>query len=278
MILTWSRGRLGNQFFQYSLAHEAAEQGEIVVLIGFEELAASFPRLRGLRVPIPNQLQKFSRRVHRFAKRQVKSGWIGHVDTDSATQNITRERSRLPVFLVIDELGQIDGLTSAGWVYEIVEPALEQSLASTSKISSVPTCFVHVRRTDYAEWPRPDIPATLPNSWYAEAMEIVGALKPDTEFRVFTDDPDWVRSQSVFANCELMTGSAVEDWLAMTSCDAGILSPSSFAYWAAIIAHNKRNADGPFVAPDYWGAWRIKEWYPRGMIHAPFRFLPVPNE
>ena len=274
MIISWSRGRLGNQFFQYSLALESSRKREAVVLIGFEELKLWFPEHRGFIVAVPRTLQKLSRKLHRFAKRAGSASWIATVTTDGESATIIRSKGRLPVALVIDELAQINGLTSSKWVQELAE-LNPRSLDLPIQRNEVNSCFIHVRRTDYATWPRPDIPAVLPLSWFQEAMNLIQQVRGDATFHIFTDDPEWVREQRLFDDCELSSDSPVEDWHSMTHFDSGILSPSSFAYWATKIALDAHGATGPFIAPKFWGAWRIREWYPPGLQSSPFSFLEV---
>ena len=274
MIISWSRGRLGNQLFQYSLALESARRREKIILIGFEELKAWFPQHRGVIVRVPGNAQKTSRRIHRFAKRAGASSWIGKVSTDTDSRAIIRSRGQWPIALVTDELAQIDGLTSSKWVLELSQLNFDPTGPGPRK-DTTNRCFIHIRRTDYATWPRPDIPAILPLAWFEEAMNLIQKTRGKTIFFIYTDDPTWVREQSLFRECEISEGSAIEDWHAMTRFDSGILSPSSFAYWATKIALDSHGAKGPFVAPKFWGAWRIDEWYPPGLRFAPFTFIEV---
>ena len=43
----------------------------------------------------------------------------------------------------------------------------------------------------------------------------------------------------------------------MKNCDGGILSPSTFSWWAAYLSSKKK-----FWAPKYWHGHRRKEFYP----------------
>jgi hypothetical protein len=47
----------------------------------------------------------------------------------------------------------------------------------------------------------------------------------------------------------------------MCECDGGILSPSSFAWWASYFIKNK-NKNSFFLAPKYWIGHRKKNWHP----------------
>lgn len=272
MIISWSRGRLGNQFFQYSLAMEAARTNEKVLLIGYEDLKRGFSRNLGLIFPVKESWQKRSRKAHRLFKRLADRGLIGSINTSLPHGTICSVEGRFGVKLVVDELAQVQFTNRGRWVHNLVSERLKRFEASRSGIDHE-SCFIHVRRTDYATWPRPDIPALLPSQWFQDAVQqIKESKKEQVHFFVVTDDPQWVAEDHFLSQFPLFEGDAIESWLAMASSNSGILSPSSFAYWAAIVAQ-ERSEDGVFVAPLYWGAWRAHEWYPPGMEEAPFIFL-----
>ena len=272
MIFTWSRGRLGNQFFQYALAMEARQRGESVIMIGFDDLAKHFPQHLGLLLLISNRLASASRKVHRKMKRLAARGWIGSIDTRSDHPKIVRTTGKLPIFLVIDELAQINGLVQTKWVSDLVEPSL---ILEKKGINSPEFCFIHVRRTDYAGWPRPDIPAILPSAWFEEAIALVRKVHPTIRFKVFSDDPQSVFNEPVFRDHDHFHESEISDWLEMARGKAGILSPSSYAYWASLVSRELFSSSGPFIAPKYWGGWQVPEWYPPGLEDSDFTFLEV---
>jgi len=246
-----------------------------VILVGYEELHRFFPRHRGIWVPVPAQFSAFSRKVHRLFKRMAKRGFLGRVDSFEQRKALMRSTGILPGSLVMDELGQVEGMVSSSWIAQLVKGHRSFPALPERKPGGLPLCFVHVRRTDYSTWPRPDIPAILPAAWFARAMDFITESIGPVDFVVVTDDREWVRQDSVLGPIDLFEGSELEDWALMASCDAGILSPSSFAYWAAKIATDLNRVTGPFVAPTYWGAWMAKEWYPTGMNSSFFSFLEV---
>jgi hypothetical protein len=54
------------------------------------------------------------------------------------------------------------------------------------------------------------------------------------------------------------------DFALMTLCSHGIMSPSSFAWWASfLIKMNERvKSSSYFIAPKYWAGHRRKKWFP----------------
>lgn len=123
--------------------------------------------------------------------------------------------------------------------------------------------FVHIRRGDYVSWPSKEHPAILPASYYRKCLKIVQAKIPNSFFIFTSDDPFYIKD--VFGDLEnssyISQGSSYEDFALMTQCQGGILSASSFAWWAAYLARF-HNGDGIFLAPKHWCGHRLGYWYP----------------
>lgn len=138
--------------------------------------------------------------------------------------------------------------------------------------------FVHVRRGDYVHWPTRAQPAVLPATWYNEAMVYMREKYRAPLFILFSDDTPYVEETFgtiddvyISRNCEQI------DFTIMSQCAGGILSASSFAWWAARLAVQE-NPDGIFVAPEYWIGHRSKGWYPPGFTASWLTYLPVSHD
>jgi hypothetical protein len=57
----------------------------------------------------------------------------------------------------------------------------------------------------------------------------------------------------------------INDFYLMTKCQCGILSASSFAWWAGLLS-NRKNPDGIFIGPKYWAGHKQGFWFPPKMI------------
>ena len=78
------------------------------------------------------------------------------------------------------------------------------------------------------------------------------ARKADLEFVVVGDDPELGSElANVIGGNHIQTGSESIDLALLATCQAGILSASSFAFWGA---HSARasGSQGPFIAPEFW--------------------------
>lgn len=122
--------------------------------------------------------------------------------------------------------------------------------------------FVHIRRGDYKIWPSEDSPAILPIEWYLRAMDQLRAEIKSPRFLIFSDDHEYVKGRLDGINdVTVVRESIYVDFLIMSLCEHGILSASSFSWWAGYFAH-KKNSKGKFIGPRYWVGHRKEEWYP----------------
>ncbi len=101
---------------------------------------------------------------------------------------------------------------------------------------------IHVRRGDYVNNPfYVDLSNT---SYYEDAM----AEFQDAKFLVFSDDIEWCKKQSIFADCEFSEKSELEDMNLMASCVGHIIANSSFSWWGAYISPYTKKV----IAPKRW--------------------------
>lgn len=122
--------------------------------------------------------------------------------------------------------------------------------------------FVHIRRGDYKIWPSADSPAVLPIEWYLRTMNQLRSEIKSSRFLIFTDDHEYVREKLNGINdVTVVRESIYVDFLIMAQCEHGIMSASSFSWWAGYLAH-KKNPKGKFIGPRYWVGHRKEKWYP----------------
>ena len=125
---------------------------------------------------------------------------------------------------------------------EAIEGDLREWLQPSQKIQSLlePYSYkdrvaVHVRREDYLTNP---LHLVLDSDWYQPIPN---------EALFFGLDLAWIREN--FPDAEIVeTGDEILDFFLMASCQANVISNSTYAWWAAWIA------DGPCIAPRWWYA------------------------
>ena len=132
---------------------------------------------------------------------------------------------------------------------------LEQEITSAPK-----SAFICVRRGDYMTPALLKAFGCLNKDWYINARRHIElTIGWDTKFFVFSDDPDYCR-QSFGASTIIdhrqpnkdirMWPTAPWDLYLMSLCQHGVISNSSFAFWAAWLGDDKR--DRIVIAPEPW--------------------------
>ena len=83
-------------------------------------------------------------------------------------------------------------------------------------------------------------------------------------FIIMGDDQKYLNMQFKESSTLFISNNKPElDLSIMSQCSAGILSPSSFAWWGAHYAKIYNKDDGYFLAPKYWVGHRSKKWEPK---------------
>lgn len=111
---------------------------------------------------------------------------------------------------------------------------------------------IHVRRGDYVGGSfHTDL---CLSDYYENAI----ALFPGKNFLVFSDDPFWCEDKFKGDNFQVVFGgSELEDFNQLSSCEAQIISNSSFSWWAAYLCPNPAHR---VIAP------RENRWFQDGVV------------
>lgn len=263
-------GRLGNQLFQY-VAIRSKCPDEHIAIYGMRSLKELFDGVDAYFADEKTSLRdKFLLRLsRRLAKRQRKK------NKRFITEVI--ETSEAPHRIAVKD-GLLPGLKYCHGAFFQNEALLETSVIRRLSIKPVfadrarqilsgfeqdrPKIFLHIRRGDYISWPNREAPAVLPARWYRDCQDWFRKELNNPIFLICSDDTPYV--YDVFGDMPdvwVSTLSEKEDFALMAQCDGGILSASSFSWWAACLAR-QANPDRLFYAPTYWGGHKRKTWHP----------------
>lgn len=103
---------------------------------------------------------------------------------------------------------------------------------------------IHIRRTDYLDNTShfcPDL------SYYEKGIK---SIPEDCEVLIFSDDPEWCKSQELFSSDRFLiseTDDPYIDMCLMTMCQYHIIAPSTFSWWGAYLSDSKK-----VFAPKKW--------------------------
>jgi hypothetical protein len=129
------------------------------------------------------------------------------------------------------------------------------SHALEQEISEVNSVAVHVRRGDYLIEPHKSFHGNLEwASYYKPAMDKLRALTTRPMFYIFTDDPEWVRTNwytdfSLGEQTIVPQGRESEDIFLMSRCKHAVIANSSFSWWGAWLGDTEYRV---VIAPRQW--------------------------
>ena len=104
---------------------------------------------------------------------------------------------------------------------------------------------IHIRRGDYLKFK--DVHPVCKKEYYIEAMK---RLPSDTEYLIFSDDPDWCLKSFAMKKFTVIRGEAdFVDLFLMSLCQNNIIANSSFSWWAAWLNINEGKK---IFAPKAW--------------------------
>lgn len=114
---------------------------------------------------------------------------------------------------------------------------------------------VHVRRKDYLLNP---IFQVCDSGYYQEAMRVMRGRLPAARFFIFSDDPEWCRSEFDEADQEVIepiSASPLHDLHLMSLASHHIIANSTYSWWAAWLGEKPGQQ---VLMPDRWYAHDIK--------------------
>lgn len=255
MKIVYAYGGLSNQVF--CIANLLNDFDEITICIGFDDLEKYF------------NTSKFRSRKFFFLKKSIWSVML------------FRFFKYILPFLNISIPHSYDlspeNLTKFKDYFEykttFYTAAKKELLKHSSADSS--NFFVHVRRSDFANWPSVEANALLPKYWYISALRKLITSTDTAKFKlfIFSDDLPFCRKcfaeykDAVFLNSDF-------DQVLMSLCDGGVLSPSTYSL-VAILLKEHDNKDKKFIAPLYWAGFKKNMWIPKKIASQYLEFMPV---
>lgn len=274
MIFFAESGRLGNQLFQYAALRSIKKPGERLVLLGFDDLAETFDGIEATILPSGHSVTRGFRRIRALADAQMsRLPGVGTIEEETGSHRPVQTGSGrfryVPEAFFQSESAFDDRAIERLSIAKSVADRASRFIESLP-VGGRPIAFMHVRRGDYVRWPDPDSPAVLPASWLRGTLSILRQRMSDPLVIVATDDAPYAQDVLGDEPDVIVAGqSAAVDFAVMARCEAGVLSASSYSWWASHLAA-RAGGQGPFIAPMHWVGHRSGEWMPSPAIQAKF--------
>lgn len=268
MIITRLIGGLGNQLFQYAYGlhlankyqqdlkldidyYDTIQRGVTARSFSLHSLIDSLPiatKQDKQHLRLSNQMFPVLRKLHRFG---IHFHPHYYLETQEFTVNYPEAVHRKGIY--------VDGFWQhIEYVQAVKSQLLEQvhadvPLAMQQYLSGA-NCFVavHIRRGDYVMHPTHPV---LTVGYYHQSLQLLkDQLPQNTCVLVFSDDIAWAKQNLEFNSVSLAarfveTGTDVEQFLLMKSCQHFIIANSTFSWWAACLG---QQAHSQVFVPSFW--------------------------
>ena len=275
IIFFFGSGRLGNQLFQYCFIRSFDKSTHYIISSNFKELLQLFetiPNVINLQNKILNfVIRKLLVRLLEFlAVRKLISSVSTNVYIESGFQvaddTLIINHGFLPILYVYPQFYQSEKLFDKATV-EKLEIKKEYLECAESFLEAVPKgferVFVHIRRSDYFEYSAlGEQGVALPLHYYLSGINWYQQNVKNPFFIFLTDDPEFVEHSFADIKNQLISkNSLFVDFCIISLCDYGVMSNSSFSWWAAYMMKNKKK----IFFPKYWLGWKNNVEYPKGI-------------
>lgn len=274
MIISHVIGGLGNQMFQYATARALSLQNNVSLKLDLSDYSENsahngfeLDRVFGIdvqqaskkdfyqvlgwrRLQIIRRLMKSPKgrflRNNRFIKETKLSYWSGIETIPNDCYLIGYWQSE-KYFSKYSEIIKSD--------FTFSKPFDEKNLQLAEEIQNCNSVSMHVRRGDYLLYTKSTY-YNCPPKYYKRAISYLSNKVENPTFFIFSDDPEWVRSNFSINFPSVIVESnqgrkSYNDMRLMSLCKHHIIANSSFSWWGAWLS-NTNIKNKIIIAPELW--------------------------
>ncbi len=283
MIIFFSGGRLGNQIFQYAFIKSILKNNEKIIVSGFEDLIDIFeiediiniPRknryIRGLVFKIISPLLSLIGSVRLITKIEIDYDDVKGFEYIKPRRESTTYTEKKGLFNFIRFIKTGYFQSESFFRKEVTENFIiksEYMRAADDFLSDVPVeahkVFVHLRRGDYKEFRILGKSTLLPISYYKNQIAYLMKNFENCFFILLSDEPEFIEIEFNYLKNKKISlkNDPGTDFAIMTKCTSGILSTSTFGWWASYLIKDRKT----IFAPKYWMGFNSKIEFPKGAV------------
>lgn len=276
MIIVKLQGGLGNQMFQYAIGRRLSllKQSTLKLDLSFlnDKNPTAHYTIRNYELDPYNLVCDFSKYVE--TEHFYRSNLLSKIKRKLGSLMLVNEKGYKfnPEILELKGNIYLNGYWQSEKYFEAIrsnllsEFSLQNSLLNKLEsdkslkrikelINSTNSVSVHFRRGDYvSDAVTSQFHGTCSINYYQNAIKQIATQISNPHFFLFTDDPDWVKSQKIiedFQTTLAVTSNMHLDMYLMSLCKHNIIANSSFSWWGAWL---NRNEDKLVIAPKTWYA------------------------
>ena len=151
-----------------------------------------------------------------------------------------------------------------------IEKDAKKFLKSLKKNIKQKIFFIQIRLKDAIVGIDKNYPSVLPLSWFFKCKNELSKKHKNSLFIFLADDKNFLKNNLNKNEIYVKSIDPFFSFYVIKNCDGGILSPSTFAWWAAYLSQKKK-----FYAPKYWHGHRKRKFRPQNFETSFLSYKPV---
>lgn len=276
MIIFIENGRLGNQMFQLNYIFKIKKKNEFVVLIGFDLLKKILKKHNKIKFfSSKNFFFRLIIKYRYYITLYLKIFRVIKIISENSKNNVKIQNGLLSNITLVSGFFQNPKFIKSKFINLINRQTVYEKIANKKLYSlrkkNKKIYFIHYRSKDFKIWPSKKYPALLPQKWFYKCLK----LFPNkfNSLILLSDNPSEFK---IYLNKKIIRqkNSTLIDFFIMINSDGGIISPSSFSWWASYI-NKLDNKDNLILAPKYWAGHIRKKTFPKDIETFRFKYINV---
>lgn len=275
MIFFIAGGRLGNQLFQYSFIQTLRKSNEKVIVAGFDELLRYFEikdivnlslRKRYIKSIFYRLIMPISNFI--ASKKIVNFIYVNKekIDSFEREDNTYSEERGFFSSIRFIKLGYFQ--SESLFDPKVAEFQIKKRFILEAELflKDIPAnsykIFVHIRRGDYKDFTIFGKSTMLPLNYYKKCILYFQEKYLSPFFIILSDEPNEAEKEFSYLHNKIisLSNNPGVDFAIITKCNSGVLSTSTFGWWAAYLIKEKNE----ILAPQYWLGFSYKVEFPKG--------------
>ena len=276
MIIFIENGRLGNQLFQLNYIFKIKKKNELVILIGFDLLKKILKKHKKIKFfSSKNFFCKLIIEYRYYITLYLKLFRIIKIVYENSKDNVKIQKGFLSNISLVSGFFQNPNFIKSKFISLINRKTLYEKLANKKldllRKKNTKVYFIHYRSKDFKSWPHKNYPAILPQKWFYKCLKLFPYKF--NSLILLSDNPSEFK---INLNKKIVKkkNSILIDFFIMINSDGGIISPSTFSWWASYI-NKLDNKDNLILAPKYWAGHIRKKTIPKNIETLKFKYINV---
>jgi len=276
MIILIENGRLGNQLFQLNYVFKIRKHNEFIILIGFNSIKKILKKNFFI-IFMPNFLflSNFLIKYRYYIIKLIKILKLNTIIYEQKNERIITKYGFISNLRLVSGYFQNHQFISSKFIQWICRDTVFEKIAK-EKILDIKKkynkiIFIHYRATDFINWPNKNYPAILPRKWIKKCLKMI--YKNNKKILIFTDDISYFKKK-IRLKQEVAHYNELVDFFMMVNSDEGIISPSSYGWWASYLM-KLDNKNSKILAPKFWAGHKLKKNFPKYINTSKFKYINV---